>query len=183
MSILKELNPQKNDVVRIKFKTINTIVEESNRSYCDTEEYYTISSNIKAYLQGGDFLVTDSVKEDMIGGNTTHYIEVQNHIDKNYNFDINDEVIESIEIIDDAQKFISHDHGIIVVIVGDEMFINGKPLIWDEEQRIEKDRRRGYGKEDQYENPNRKLLKMFENYIADLAVRDSFSNIDEGDEL
>ena len=182
MSILKELNPQKNEVVRIKFKTINDIMSQSTRDFCGTEEYYALRPNIKAYLHGGDFIVSEEVDLDDHDDKKTYYISVQNHLDKHYGFDVHDEVIESVEIISDAERFSSHNHGILAVRVDDEMYINGRPLIWDEDDQARRSLKRGYGDEDAYKNPNRKLLKMFENFIADLAVRDSFQNMNEGEE-
>lgn len=177
MSILTKLNPHKGEVIRVKFKTINDIIKVSNKTFHDTDEYYSLGTNVKAYLLGGDFLVKDAISTE----DDTPYIVVQNHLDKSYSFDIHDEVIENIEIVSDAEKFISNDHGIMIVRVEDEMFINGKPLIWDEEEQKTKDRKRGYGSDEVYQNPNRKLLKMFENYIADLAVRESFKDMNEGE--
>lgn len=176
MSILQDLNPHKQDVVRIKFKTIDTIMRESKRAFHDTEEYYHLGDNVKAILQGGDFVVKEEVQMDDESG----YITVQNHLDHNYSLDIHDEMVESIELVQDAERFISNDHGLIVIRVEDEMYINGQPLIWDEKEQQEKDKRnRRFGDDEPYINPNRKLLKIFENYIADLAVRESFKETGE----
>jgi len=179
MSVLKELNPHKGEVVRIKFKTINDIMATSKKDFEDTEDYYAFGFNIKAYLQGGDFIVANALNEDSCenGIAKSNYISIQNHLDHNYSFNVYDDVIESIEIVDDAERFVSHDHRILVVRAGDEMYINGNPLIWndgsclvsniDDEEKV---------------NPNRKLLKMFENFIADLAVKESFKDMNEGEE-
>ena len=66
-----------------------------------------------------------------------------------------------------------------MVRVDDEMYINGQPLIWAEDRDRKKHEKRKDKDDGEYENPNRKLLKMFENYIADLAVRESFRGMGE----
>ena len=47
------------------------------------------------------------------------------------------------------------------------MYINGHPLVWNEKENLDRD--------DEYVNHNRKLIRMFEGFITDLAVRDTFS--------
>lgn len=169
---LKELNPQKGDVIRIKFKSINKIVEENitSKSFHEIEEYYHIQNNIKAYIAGGDFLVDGAICNDE-DFETDPYIEVKNHLDSNYSFSIHESVIESIEIADAAETFMSNDLKLVAVRIGDEMFINGHPMIWDEKAQNNDD--------DEYENHNRKLIRMFESFITDLAVQDTFHQPEE----
>lgn len=169
---LKELNPQEGDVIRVKFKPINQIMEEKlgKKSFHEIEDYYGIQSNIKAYIAGGDFLVEGAITEEE-GHEDDPYIQVKNHLDCEYGFDVHENVIESIEIVDAAEIFQSHDLKILAVRIGHEMYINGEPLIWNERQKQADD--------DEYKNHNRKLIKMFESFIADLAVRDTFHPEDD----
>lgn len=177
-SKIMALRPHKGDVVNIKFKSINEIMKESKSYFHDTEETYNIAENLKAYLSGGHFLVceVDCGADDNDDDDDT-CISVINHLDCNSSFEVHDFVIDSIEIVNDSEKWISEDHRLMVVRIDNELFINGKPLIWNEkEERKEHENkitRTGYKKEE-YENHNRKLLKLLENYIADLAVKETF---------
>lgn len=174
MSRLLEVNPHKSDVVRIKFKSINEIIANSGMSYGDAEDLYEIADNFRAYLSGGDFLVSESYeKED---GDDKGYIVLKNHLDLSHHFRVYDNAIESIEIVQDSEKFLSIDHKLLVVRVDNEMYINGVPMIWNEAANEKDFNRRKHNADKEYENPNRKLLKIFENYIADLAVRESFKD-------
>lgn len=167
MSILKKLNPQEGDVVRIKFKSINQIMAEGigEKPFHEVEEYYGIQSNIKAYIAGGDFLVEAEVTTDD-NYKDNPYIQIKNHLDAEYGFAVHENAIESIEIRDAAEVFMSHDLKMIAVRIDHEMYINGEPLIWDEVEKVEDD--------EDYKNNNRKLIRMFESFITDLAVRDAF---------
>lgn len=163
MSKIKELNPQKGDVVKIKFKSVNQIVQENieKKSFHDIEEYYNIQDNIKAYIAGGDFLVEGTVTTES-GFENDPYISVKNHFDTSYDFPIHESAIETISIVEAAEVFISNDLKLIAVRIGNEMFINGHPMIWDE------------SKDKNQPNNNRKLVRMMERFITDLAVQDSF---------
>lgn len=174
---LKELNPQEGDVVRIKFKSINQIVSENIKikTFHEIEEYYKIQDNVKAYIASGDFLVGAALCNDE-DHEDDPYIEIKNHIDANYNFSIHESVIESIEIADAAETFMSNDLKLIAVRIGNEMFINGHPMIWDEEKEESEELRKSG---DECENHNRKLIRMFENFITDLAVQDTFQQPEE----
>jgi len=177
MSKLKELNPHKNEVVRIKFKSITQIIKDRKMDLHDAEEFYDIGSNIKAYISGGDFIITESITEEYDKVNIT----VKNHYDNNHVFYVYDDVIESISIIQDAERFYSGDLNLLVIRIEDEMYINGQPLIWDEDASKAEHERRMLKKDVDrpYINENRKLLKIFENFIADLAVKESFKQMGE----
>jgi len=185
MSKIAAVNPFKNDVVRIKFKTFDTILHETGMGFYDCAEFYDCGDNYKAYLAGGgDFIVSKECQTDEHDESerSKPYIIVKNHYDHSDSFYIYDDVIESIEVIDDAERFFSNDLKILVVRIEDEMYINGKPLIWNEEE-AEVDYNSKWNptneKRKPYSNNNRKLLKIFENYIADLAVRESFKQTRE----
>ena len=175
-SKIKALYPQKDDIVNIKFKNINDIIKDSTCEFHDTEEKYAIADNVKAYLTGGHFVVkkfkADKEYEDGL------ILVVANHLDCNYSFRIYENTIESIEIVNDSEKWVSTDHRLMVVRVDSELFINGQPLIWNESQEKKEHEmcitKRG-ADADEYDSHNRKLLKLLENYIADLAVRETFS--------
>ncbi len=178
MGKIKELNPQEGEVVKIKFKTMNEIIANSSEDFHDTNESYAFSENTKAYIAGSHFLVTEAYeprKDDKEGDED---ITVRNHLDCVWDFTVFEDAIESIEIIDHAENFCSNDHKVLIVRVEDELFINGQPLIWNED--LQRKQHKQNGEEGPYKNENRKLLKMFENYIADLAVKESFKpGVDE----
>ena len=175
MSLLKAVNPHKGEVVRIKFKTINDIIHASGCSFSDTTDNYELDDNFKALLVGGDFLVDRVIDSCSFTRDIEeNFIKVLNHLDGG-TFNIFDNMIESVSIVQDAEKFVSTDHNLIVVRVGNDLYINGVSLLGDEEDQIAEHNRimkRAVDKTE-YENKNRKLLSIFENYITDLAVRDS----------
>lgn len=164
---LQELNPQEGDVIKVKFKPINQIMDENvdKMTFHEIEQYFQIQDNIKAYIASGDFLVESAIcKDEEFEDNP--YIEVKNHLDQEYIFTIHESVIDTIEIVDAAETFVSNDLRMIVIRIDHEMYINGAALIWDEQKKEKED--------DKYKNHNRKLIRMFENFITDLAVRDTF---------
>lgn len=165
---LQQLNPKKGDVINIKFKSINQIMQEktANMAWHDIVEYYQIESNVKAYVTGGHFLVDGAITTDE-DHKDDPYITVKNHLDHNYEFTIHESVIEKIEVVDAAEMFVSNSLKIVVVRIGYEMYINGQPMIWNEEAHKTFDSK--------YDNHNRKLISMFEDFISDLAVRDTFN--------
>jgi GH35 family endo-1,4-beta-xylanase len=177
MGKLKDLNPHKGEIVNIKFKSINEIMDNTVDDFHGTEETYEIADNIKAYIAGGHFIVSEILDEVDCKDDTEHNIKVINHLDCNYGLPVYEDAIESIEIVADSERFESKDHKILIVRVEDEMFINGHPLIWNERQdkkQHDRDSKKSNNKlKGKYENPNRKLLKMFENYIADMALKES----------
>jgi hypothetical protein len=178
MSKLRALNPQEGDVVKIKFKTINEITMEYGQGFSNADDEYEFGENIVAYSKGGQFLVGMGIPAEVFNSKDEDdemYIVVKNHLDHNYNFNVYESTIESIEIVDASETFFSANHELLVVRLDEEMYINGEPLIWNEDsQRKWHDRNK-----EEYENPNRKLLKLFESFIADLAVRDSFRDMRE----
>lgn len=173
MGIIKDLNPHNGEIVNIKFKSLNDIMDNSKEDFHETEETYSISENTKAYLAGGHFIVEEAYDPEE---DEKECINIINHLDCNYEMTVYNEVIESMEIITESDKFVSKEHKILVVRVDDEMFINGQPLIWNEAQKerefLHEQKAGDYAV---YENPNRKLLKLFENYIADMALKESLS--------
>lgn len=171
---IKLLNPKKNEVVRILFKSLNQILTDSMLPFSEADDQLSLGRNIRAILQGGDFIVSEPVRGE-VDDSFGQYLTIKNHFDHDYDFDAHEIMIESIEIIDDPIIFSSPDMNLIVIRTGDELFINGSPLIGDEADE-EKDYH-AYGKNKGlvYENKNRKLLNIFENFITDLAVKDSLS--------
>jgi hypothetical protein len=177
MSKIKNVNPKKNEVVRIKFRGISEILNELGTTFSEADDRLGLGRNIRAYLQGGDFLVDRNLDESDSEADLGNCLYVKNHFDHDYDFAVHDIAVEKIEIIDDPQIFSSQDHNIMVVRVGDELFINGAPLIGDEIKDEQHHNRYKAKKDHQvYVNKNRKLLEIFENFIADLAVKDSLNS-------
>jgi len=164
---LQQLNPQEGEVVKIKFKSINQIMDENldSKPFHEIYEHFEINDNVKAYVAGGHFLVAAAVNNDE-DHKDDPYICVKNHLDHSYDFNVHESVIESIEAVDASEVFVSHDIKVIAVRIEHEMYINGAPLIWNEKENAKSD--------EKYVNHNRKLIRMFESFITDLAVRDTF---------
>jgi hypothetical protein len=175
MSKIKLSNPKRNEVVRIRFKTLDRILDDSGLPFSEADDQLALGRNIRAVLQGGDFIVSEPVQGDD-SDKFGQYITIKNHFDHDYEFDVHDIVLESIQIIDDPIMFSSQEMNLMVVRVGDEIFINGSPLIGDELENEQDFHRYGKNKGMPYENKNRKLLSIFENFIADIAVKDSLSH-------
>lgn len=181
MSRLKELNPKQGDVLNIKFKSVNSLISENvsdDTPYHMIVDYYGLEYNIRAYVANGHFIVTEDFNPKLLrhmnnDNDGENCIVVKNHHDCNDEFYISESAIESIAPVDASEVFVSGTHGISVVRIDHEMFINGEPLIWNEKQMKE------YNDGD-WENPNRRLISMFEAFIGDLAVRDTFQ--DEGED-
>jgi len=176
MNKIRDLGIKKNDIVRVKFKNLNSIVKESCLPFQDLDELLRLSSNMRAYYNGGDFLVSEDFDRDNFDSTMGDAIEVKNHFDNDYSFLIHEFAIESIEIVNDARRFISSDFDMGVIRVDDELFINGKPIIGDEREKKKEYNRYKKKEDDQYVNQGRKLLKIFEEFITDLAVNDSIND-------
>lgn len=176
MSLIKNINAKKNDIVRIKFRGITDFLDDTGLTFSDADDRLALGRNIRAYLQGGDFLVDRDFSDDDSETDIGHCLYVKNHLDHDYDFPVHDITVEEITIVDNAQVFTSAEHNIIVVRVGDELYINGEPLIGDEKDEEKKHNRYNIKAKTDYKNKNRKLLEIFENFIADLAVKDSLSS-------
>jgi hypothetical protein len=180
MNKIRDLGAKKNDIVRVKFKNLNSIVKESGMTFSDLDDTLRLSGNMRAYYNGGDFLVSEdfdkSERDDFFGD----MLHLKNHFDNDYGFEICDFVIDSIDIVNDARRFVSSDLDLIVVRVDDELFINGQPLIGDEVQKKKEYSRFKAKEEKEYVNENRRLLKIFEEFIADMAMRESIQTDKRG---
>jgi hypothetical protein len=116
---------KKGDIARIKFKEMKDIVamRSKNSSYALITEW-ELGANILAFTYGGDFLVKEDVTN---ASNKEQVLELINHLDGGV-FDIPDEVVDKLEIIDAAAKFVSEDHNMILVMSENDLFINGERL-------------------------------------------------------
>lgn len=115
---------KKGDVVRIKFIEMRDIVKmkSKNKSYNLISEW-ELGANILAFTYGGDFLV----KVDAPSSNNDQVLEVLNHLDGG-SFDIPDEIVSSIELLDVANKFVSEDHNLSLTQIDDVIYVNGEKL-------------------------------------------------------
>ena len=113
------------DVVRIKFKPIHDITAQQKMAgtlmFLNNWE---IGANINALLLGGDYVVVDI---DNAKDPQHPHIEIDNHHDGG-TFEVYPELIESIDVIEVANKFVSEEHGVIMIQVGDKIYINGNVL-------------------------------------------------------
>ncbi len=182
MNKIRDLGVKKNDIVRIKFKNLNAIIKDSNMPFQDLDEHLRLSSNMRAYYNGGDFLVSEDFNKDDFTEFFGDVIHLKNHLDSDYGFEVCEYTIETIEIVNDARRFVSSDLDLIVVRVEDELYINGQPIIGDELQKKKEHNRYKSKKdsEEEYVNENRKLLKIFEEFITDIAMKDSINTEKRG---
>lgn len=124
---------RKGDIARIKFKEMREIValRSKNKSYSLINEW-DLGSNILAFTYGGDFLI----KEDVTSSpNKDEILELINHLDGG-SFDAPDEIIDTLEIIDAAGKFVSEEHNLILVMSDNDLFINGEKLENTKEEKL-----------------------------------------------
>ena len=178
MNKIRDLGIKKNDIVRIKFKDLNTLVLGSNMTFGDLDESLRLTSNMRAYYNGGDFLVGEDFNKENYCSILGDAISVKNHFDHDYDFLVYDFSLESIEIVSDARRFVSSELDLIVVRVDDELFINGKPLIGDIAEKKKDFSRRSKNDGVEFEDKNMALLKIFEEFITDMAMRNSFKKGD-----
>lgn len=115
---------KKGDVVRIKFIEMRDIVKmkSKNKSYNLISEW-ELGANILAFTYGGDFLV----KVDSPSFNNDQVLEVLNHLDGG-SFDVPEEIVSSIELLDVANKFVSEDHNLSLTQIDDIVYVNGEKL-------------------------------------------------------
>jgi hypothetical protein len=173
MNKIRSLGVKKNDIIRVKFKNLNSLIKDSKMPFSDLDDLVRLSNNMRAYYNGGDFVAC----EDFDAKNSHDFlgdaIHASNHLDHDYDFHIYDYCIESIEIVNDARRFVCTEMDLIVVRVDDELYINGKPLIGDEFDNQKEFKRFNKNSDKEYVNKNFALLKIFEEFIADIAMRDS----------
>jgi len=113
---------EEGSVVRIKFKTIPEITKNMKlNGKLNFLSEYDVGSNVNALVLGGDFIVVDI---DAAKSTQEPNIEIDNHFDGG-TFTVFSELIDTIEVIDIANKFASEDHGIVMVQVEDKIYING----------------------------------------------------------
>ena len=53
MSKIKLANPKRNEVVRITFKTLDRILDDSGLPFSEADDQLALGRNIRAVLQGG----------------------------------------------------------------------------------------------------------------------------------
>jgi hypothetical protein len=115
---------KKGDVIRVKFIDMRDIVKKKskNKSYNLISEW-ELGANILAFTYGGDFLV----KEDAPPSGKDQVLEVLNHLDGG-SFDIPEEIVDSIQLLDVSNKFVSEDHHLSLTQIDDTIYINGERL-------------------------------------------------------
>lgn len=115
---------KKGDIVRIKFIDLKDIVKKRNKnaSYSLISEW-ELGSNILAFTYGGDFLV----KEDAPDSSKDQVLDLLNHLDSG-TFDVPEEIIASLEIVEASNKFVSEDHNLVITQIENKLFLNGEEL-------------------------------------------------------
>lgn len=119
---------KKGDIVRIKFVEMRDLVgkktvgKKTGRSYNLISEW-DLGANILAFTYGGDFLV----KEDSPLPSKDQVLCLLNHLDGG-EFEVPEEIIDSIQVVDAALRFISEEHKVAIIVTDTDMFINGEKL-------------------------------------------------------
>ena len=119
---------KKGDIVRIRFKEMRDIVgtkkisKRNNKSYAMISEW-DLGANILAFTYGGDFLV----KDDSPSLGKAQVITLLNHLDGG-EFEVPEEIVESLEVVDAAQRFISEEHKLAIILNDNDIYINGEKL-------------------------------------------------------
>jgi hypothetical protein len=126
---------KKGDIVKIKFMEMRDIVNLNKKDKKPRRSYQVISewelgSNILAFTYGGDFIV----KEDAPASGKDQNLCVLNHLDGG-DFEIAECIIESIQLVDAAQRFISDDHKVAIIVTENDIYINGEKLINTDEDK------------------------------------------------
>ena len=115
---------KKGDIVRIRFIEIRDIVKlKSKKKSYNLISEWELGANILAFTYGGDFLV----KEDSPSSNNDQVLEVLNHLDGG-SFEVPEEIVSSIELLDVTNKFVSEDHNLSLTQMDDVIYINGEKL-------------------------------------------------------
>ena len=124
---------KKGEIVRIRFKNIRDIVatKSKNKSHAMISGW-ELGSNVLAFTYGGDFLIKEDVTS---ASNKEEALELVNHLDGG-SFDIPDEIIDTLEIIEASAKFLSEDHNLILVMSESDLFINGEKLENGKEDKL-----------------------------------------------
>jgi hypothetical protein len=120
---------KKGDIVRVKFIEMRDLVgvkgtTKSRKSYQLVGEW-ELGANILAFTYGGDFLVKKDFP-DNAGPKET--LELLNHLDGG-EFDIAQEIVATIDVVDAAHKFVSEDHKLCMIMTDSELLINGEKII------------------------------------------------------
>lgn len=177
MGMFKGLGIRKNDIVRIKFKNLNDIIDSGDMPFHDLDDQLSLSNNMRAYYSGGDFVVDEEFSSENTDPKFGEGIRIKNHFDHNYDFMTYESCVDSIEVINDSRRFVSKEMGLVVIKVEGELFINGEPLIGDihdkkkDFERYEKRK----NPDAEFKHPNMALLSIFEEFITDLAMKESFN--------
>jgi len=147
---------KKGEIARVKFKNIKDIVsmKSKTKSYALVSEW-ELGANILAFTYGGDFLIKENVTS---AANKEEVLELVNHLDGG-SFDVPEEIIDTIEIVEASAKFISEDHNLILVMSESDLFINGEKL-------------NNTGEEKLLDN----FLSFMEKYLMNRAVNASLIN-------
>ena len=119
---------KKGDIVRVKFIEMRDLVgvkgtTKSRKSYQLVGEW-ELGANILAFTYGGDFLVKKDFPDNASPQET---LELLNHLDGG-EFDIPQDIVAAIDVIDAAYKFVSEDHKICMIMSDSELLINGEKL-------------------------------------------------------
>lgn len=158
------------DIVKIKFKKLEEILlnitKEGNLSIRDVMSHYDLGGHLQALISGGSFRVYDvrgdqdhkrlsennrkqksSTKQVVIAD--LHEIIIEDHLKNGDNWYINEDMIESIEVIQAEESYFSELHALSLMKIDGALYINGELLT----------------------KHDKKILHMFEQCLSDNIIK------------
>jgi len=125
------------DVVRLKFKCIDDLIKMRDSVGYTSEmvDRYSVGSNLKAMLNGGDFIIkeiNDSFLNSDGVSKKVKALEIDNYLDDNV-FTVYEDMLATLEVIEVSFSFKSSTHGFMISQIGSALYINGRALINDKD--------------------------------------------------
>lgn len=168
---IKGVSVKKDDIVYIKFKELKDVIYEYEQQghvpVCFLEDS-DIDSNLSCFLQGGYFRVNsihtnDDYREfpnykkyhNKNNEDKPHEISIVNHLNDDYDWTFNENIVEEIRVEHDAAEYyFSTKFKASFMKLDGQLYINNKKVT----------------------KSDKKLIKMLEGVISDLAIASFLDN-------
>jgi hypothetical protein len=165
-AIIYSITIYKDDIVKIKFKKLEDILETIKKnkevSLRDAMGLYGLETHLQAIVSGGVFKVTDTCGEkdskryaDRRKYTTAnvppdlHEIIIEDHITGGEYWYLNEDMIESIEVVQADEVYFSEIHQLSLMKIDGALYINGELL----------------------SKNDKKILHMFEQCLSDSVIK------------
>lgn len=173
-AIIRGVSIQKGDIVNIKFRKLEDILQDNAISVRASQviEEYSINLHMKSFVTGGHFKVIEARPKETSslvyfnrgrGKNDPSYLSeivIEDHV-ADMTWVLNDALIESISVENDnAESYFSEKHQLSLVLVENILYINGQPLT----------------------KTDSKILEMFERVMADSAINNAIASENDFDD-